>query len=299
MSDPVSRPSRANTRVRRHQVELAGYKADLVRHVQAVAESQLTSSDAQRILEAANAWEPRPARALAAHLAEHPDALTAPISHSPAALPRLLLGLAAAGFAVTRLACARCGRTDNPSPRNSSVGRLCNWCVERDRLQQCTQCERQTRIHSRTADGPVCRSCFQKNPVNHRQCDRCQRLRPPAGARMARPSVFPAAPAPNAPASTAAPSPAPAPSQTPARSAPAATNGRRAHAASADRPPSRSAQRTRAPTSASRARATASRPVRRAAINAEALFAEAAPSSVTAASHGRQGPALTAASPSL
>lgn len=150
----------------------------MIGHIQAVAGSQLTSSDAQRILEAANAWEPRPARALAAHLAEHPDALTAPISHSPAALPRLLLELAAAGFAVTRLACARCGRTDDPLPRNSSVGRLCNWCVERDRLQQCTQCERQTRIHSRTADGPVCRSCFQKDPVNHRQCDRCQRLRP-------------------------------------------------------------------------------------------------------------------------
>nr|UAX58523.1 XRE family transcriptional regulator [Streptomyces sp. A144] len=122
---------------------------------------------------------------MAAYLEEHPDALTAPSPHCPAALPRLLQQLDAQGygFAVTQLACPRCGRTDKPLIRPMPEGRCCGWCGARTELRACARCGRDGHIVTHWEEGPICRICYRKDPARMAECARCGQRREPAARR--------------------------------------------------------------------------------------------------------------------
>ncbi|MFE2359018.1 XRE family transcriptional regulator [Streptomyces parvulus] len=134
------------------------------------------------ILTQAKAWSPVVAREMATYLEEHPDALTAPSSHCPAALPRLLrqLDLHGYGLNVTQLACPRCGRTDKPLVRPTPEGRCCGWCGHRTELRPCARCGKDGNIVTHREEGPICRACYRRDPARKTKCAKCGQLREPA-----------------------------------------------------------------------------------------------------------------------
>ncbi|MFF3910239.1 LysR family transcriptional regulator [Streptomyces sp. NPDC001848] len=92
---------------------LGQVRARLVRHVQDATGWRMTPAQAEALLERAKAWVPGPARQLDTHLAEQPDAWSAPSRHCPVTLVRLASLLDEAGFgdAITRPRYVRCDRT--------------------------------------------------------------------------------------------------------------------------------------------------------------------------------------------
>ncbi len=118
------------------------------------------------------------ARELHAHIAEHPDALTAPSPRCPGSLPRLLQTLEAAGHgnAVTQLDCPLCGRTPRKVSRPTPRGRACGWCVARTEFRPCSRCGENSHIVTRSEDeGAVCRSCYQNERRFTGPCADCGR----------------------------------------------------------------------------------------------------------------------------
>ncbi|MBT1185383.1 XRE family transcriptional regulator [Streptomyces sp. CJ_13] len=130
------------------------------------------------MLERAKAWSPQAARKLDVHIAEHPDALTAPSPHCPGPLPRLLQVLEAAGHGdtVTQLACAICGRAGRKLPRPTPHGRACDWCVDQHKLRTCARCGKSGLIAARSEEeGGICRSCYKSDRRFTGPCAECGR----------------------------------------------------------------------------------------------------------------------------
>jgi hypothetical protein len=165
--------------------ELAQARTRLIAHLQETIGLAMTAEDAQTILEQAKAWGSQRARELDDHLAESPDALTAPSPHCPATLVRVLRQVEAAGHgqAVTQLGCVVCGRTGDLLRRRTTSGRCCNWCAVRDNLRPCARCKQDGHITAHREEGPICSRCYQQDPLRLEECGRCGRRRRPAGRR--------------------------------------------------------------------------------------------------------------------
>ncbi|CAG7362281.1 hypothetical protein PICSAR81_01881 [Mycobacterium avium subsp. paratuberculosis] len=164
---------------------IAHVRESLVSSVISAVGSGMTRQRAQQLLVEAKGWSTANARHLHEYLGENPGAFTAPTHECPAAFPRLLTLLAAAGHAdaVSLLGCAKCGRTDLALRRNSPEGRCCPWCVIRTELRPCARCGEDGYIIARRADGPVCRRCYNKDPQFLQVCAGCGRKRPPNARR--------------------------------------------------------------------------------------------------------------------
>uniref|UniRef100_UPI002F90EAC9 hypothetical protein n=1 Tax=Kitasatospora indigofera TaxID=67307 RepID=UPI002F90EAC9 len=159
MRNRAARPSLADARR-----ELAEVRGRLVALLQRTVGPTLTEDEAQAILEQAKAWSPPMSRELDAHIAEHPDALSAPSPRCPASLPRLLQTLEAAGHGdfITQLACVICGRTGRNLARPTPQGRACEWCVSKGELRLCSRCGKNGHIVTRSEEGgTICRACYQ------------------------------------------------------------------------------------------------------------------------------------------
>ncbi|MEV4049619.1 hypothetical protein AB0J55_00370 [Amycolatopsis sp. NPDC049688] len=160
--------------------DLAAARNQLVAAVRAVVGETMTAEAIQDLLGRARAWSPNAARELAAHLADAPDALTAPSPRCPASLPRLLRLLDAAGHgeAITLLGCARCGRTNGALDRPTSEGRCCGWCATRNNRRRCARCGQDGHIVTRHAtEGPICRRCYRNDSTLFTVCAGCGRQR--------------------------------------------------------------------------------------------------------------------------
>jgi ribosomal protein L40E len=119
---------------------------------------------------------------LAAHMDEHPDALTSGSSASPLVLLRLASVLHEAGHPVVRPGCARCGviRTDLRQLRDE--GRICGPCDARSRKNgTCGRCgATEVLIVARRSEGGICSRCYRRDPEVVEECRGCDRVRDPA-----------------------------------------------------------------------------------------------------------------------
>jgi hypothetical protein len=160
----------------------AAARQRLVAHLLTMMGPAATTADATKVLIAGQAWVPRSARRLDAHLREHPDAFVAPSGDCPAVLVRVTRVLARTGHGqvVTQLGCARCGRTDDPLPRVKAEGRCCANCAARETTDVCVRCQVRRQITARGAQGPICDRCYATDPARMETCARCGRIRRPA-----------------------------------------------------------------------------------------------------------------------
>ncbi len=106
------------------------------------------------------------------HLQEHPDVFTSGAPVGPPTLFRLLEALDAAGLSVVVPVCSDCGQR-KPLPEQVEGGRICANCASRRRARPCTRCGRIQRLGAIAADGPVCISCYAKDPARREPCARC------------------------------------------------------------------------------------------------------------------------------
>ena len=112
-----------------------------------------------------------------------PAALADPAPRPPLAAVRLAHALHQDGHdGVALPRCSRCGRSPARFPTSRPEGRICARCADQDRLQKCVRCGRKRPTHARSADGPVCGTCYTR-PA--RLCEVCGQFRPLA--RRARP----------------------------------------------------------------------------------------------------------------
>ncbi len=177
--------------LRQRRRELDQVRARLVGHVQEATEWRMTPAQSQAVLEQAKAWAPAPARQLDTHLAEYPDAWSAPSPHCPVTLVRLASLLDEAGFgdAITRPRCVRCGRPDPLPLKTLPEGRCCGWCASKARIKTCGRCKQDGFIVTHREDGPICRRCYVKDPLVVEECAICGKMRNP-GSRLADGTVF-------------------------------------------------------------------------------------------------------------
>ncbi len=117
---------------------------------------------------------------LAAHLADHPDALTSGNSLCPPALLRLASVLHQAGHPVVRPGCAHCGTIRADLRQIRPEGRICGPCDSRSRRAACARCHRDgQRIAARRPEGPICHTCYRNDPATSEECAGCGQLRHP------------------------------------------------------------------------------------------------------------------------
>ena len=138
----------------------------------------ITQEAAERMLRDAGIHKPKTLNAVDAYLTDAPDGIRAPDASCPRAVMRLSHVLVAAGHTViTPPACTQCHRRVMLSGTGPS-GRICGQCVRRNAPFTCVRCGRQS-VSSRTNlhDGTVCSTCFSRDPLSHRQCSNCGRVR--------------------------------------------------------------------------------------------------------------------------
>ena len=168
--------------LRQRRRDLDQVRTRLVGHIQEATKWRMTPAQAQAVLERAKAWAPAPARLLDTHLAECPDAWSAPQPHCPVTLVRLASLLDEAGFgdAITRPRCVRCGRPDPLPLKTLPQGRCCGWCASKTRVETCGRCKQDGFIVTHREDGPICRRCYVKDPQVVEECAGCGHNRAPA-----------------------------------------------------------------------------------------------------------------------
>ncbi len=113
---------------------------------------------------------------LLAYVRERPSALADPAPRLPLAAVRLAHALQQDGHSgITLPRCARCGRSPARFKTSRPEGRICARCADQDRLRACVRCDRKRPAHARSADGPVCGTCYTR-PA--KLCEVCGQLRP-------------------------------------------------------------------------------------------------------------------------
>lgn len=141
------------------------------------------SLDARTVLDAFEAVCARAGwrRQLAWALEQRPDLLTGAGAEAP--LPsvlRLIDALCAQGATrIVRPACPHCRRVVTLSKLSHSGLRICRGCDARLHAVPCTRCHAVRDPVSRDENGgPLCASCFARDPDNAETCVRCRRRRP-------------------------------------------------------------------------------------------------------------------------
>ena len=117
--------------------------------------------------------------ALARHLADQPQTLTAGGSRMPKVVAEFIYAATAAGInGLVPPGCALCGRPRTLFHTHGDGERICTTCYSRLRTATCSSCGREGhRIRSHTVDGqPVCPRCHDRaRPLE--VCAGCQQLR--------------------------------------------------------------------------------------------------------------------------
>ena len=67
--------------------------------------------------------------------------------------------------------CSRCGRERQVAVRGEDGRALCAQCVRRKEI--CSQCGIRKEVNARTEHGPLCSTCYAKDPISFRQCTGC------------------------------------------------------------------------------------------------------------------------------
>jgi len=137
----------------------------------------LSRDAARAFLVAANADRSNGLRRLDAHLAAEPDALTSGSATAPPSLFRLLVVLERAGHGVAVPACVACGHRRTQLPGRSARGRICQSCAAKQRARPCGRCGRTAAVAATGEDGPICASCYARDPDRHEQCAGCGQRR--------------------------------------------------------------------------------------------------------------------------
>lgn len=141
---------------------------------------ELSSVDSTRALQAVGADRARSLNRLDRYLNAHPAGLLTPTTDCPAVVVRLTANLAAAGYtAVVPLQCDSCGRRTELIQRKS--GRICAECALHERVIVCARCGSNThRVARLLPEGPLCGSCYARDPLACRTCIKCGRMRRPS-----------------------------------------------------------------------------------------------------------------------
>lgn len=140
----------------------------------------LSIADSTRALHAVGADRARSLNRLDRYLSAHPTGLLTPTTDCPAVVVRLTAHLAAAGYtAVMPLPCGRCGQRTELIQRKS--GRICADCALHERVIVCARCGGNThRVARLVPEGPLCGSCYARDPLACRLCSKCGRMRRPS-----------------------------------------------------------------------------------------------------------------------
>lgn len=119
-------------------------------------------------------------RQLAWALEDRPELLTGAGAETPVpSVLRLIDRLCDAGASlVVRPACPHCRRVI-PLVKPRDGVRLCRSCVARSRAEPCARCRAVREPAARDSHGgPICPTCWIRDPANHETCSRCGRRRP-------------------------------------------------------------------------------------------------------------------------
>ncbi len=172
----------ADTQLARDRArDLAEARARVIARIIAATGALLTAAVAEELARKAKCFGPMTVRRLDEHLAESPEAFTAPTPMAPAGLPRLLHAIADAGFGdrITLLDCVSCGEPKRSLRRVTPAGLACDWCSTKTALRTCSRCGNPGLIVTRRrADGSICRSCYRADPEFLVACAACGRRRP-------------------------------------------------------------------------------------------------------------------------
>lgn len=139
---------------------------------------------AEAVAAAVNAITTRPAdvQKLAWTLQEAPELLTGEGARASPMVGKLIDHLHQAGAVrIQRPACPSCGRVTTLGFRQNRHGgqRICRACYAATLAVACTGCGKDRPPAGRREDGaPLCRTCWNTEPVNREVCARCHRLRP-------------------------------------------------------------------------------------------------------------------------
>jgi hypothetical protein len=70
--------------------------------------------------------------------------------------------------------CSRCGRERQVAVRAEDGQALCGSCVRRKEI--CIGCNTRQEVNARTEHGPLCSTCYAKDPISFRECTGCGSL---------------------------------------------------------------------------------------------------------------------------
>ena len=70
--------------------------------------------------------------------------------------------------------CSRCGRKRPVAVRAENGRALCSLCVRKKEI--CIRCNTRKEVYARTQDGPLCQTCYSKDPISFRECTSCGTL---------------------------------------------------------------------------------------------------------------------------
>ncbi|MGP3756898.1 hypothetical protein [Streptomyces sp. IBSNAI001] len=111
-------------------------------------------------------------------LSDRPDLLTGAGAHGPqvvSALAKILVDSGARGVVVPL--CPWCLASTNLVSVRDGV-RCCSYCWAKSRTARCARCDRDRPVSGHDSEGrEVCGSCRQRDPLNHRRCDGCGKVR--------------------------------------------------------------------------------------------------------------------------
>jgi hypothetical protein len=137
-------------------------------------------ADVAVIAAAVHKVTPRPSQMakLAWAIEDNPGLLSCDGHLSPVpSLLRLLEALEEAGITgLGRPSCPRCGRCVRIS-KPLAGERVCRSCIAKSRRESCSRCGAWHEPVTRDERGPVCSSCFIRDPANLEVCVNCGRLR--------------------------------------------------------------------------------------------------------------------------
>ena len=70
--------------------------------------------------------------------------------------------------------CSLCRRERPVAARSEDGQALCGYCIRR--IEICIRCNTRQEVKARTEDGPLCSTCYGKDPISFRECTGCGSL---------------------------------------------------------------------------------------------------------------------------
>lgn len=137
----------------------------------------LSRPEALAAVRVANVHRHTGLRTVEAHVSGHPDCLVSGSGHVPISMFRLLVELEAREYPVRVPHCGDCNRRRVLRERDAEGGLICVGCAQQARARRCYRCGTHARVAVIEADGPLCQSCYARDPDRHEACIGCGRHR--------------------------------------------------------------------------------------------------------------------------